>query len=140
MKHIHDSDILPFFESIFEVLKELEKQGEESYNYTLITYIAGLGNTPHQGDFIKAVKKLEFVNEEKVMSTILEYLKPELLKKVSAQARIQALEEGLEKGRQEGRQEERIEIAKAMLLKGIDIETVAGITGLSKEEIKKFLS
>ncbi|MBP6951135.1 MAG: Rpn family recombination-promoting nuclease/putative transposase [Alphaproteobacteria bacterium] len=140
LKHIHDSDILPFFESIFEVLKELEKQGEESYNYTLITYIAGLGNTPHQGDFIKAVKKLEFVNEEKVMSTILEYLKPELLKKVSAQARIQALEEGLEKGRQEGRQKERIEIAKALLLKGIDIETVAGATELSKEEIKKLLS
>ena len=51
--------------------------------------------------------------------TIAEYLKPEVFKR------------GLEKG---------IEIAKAMLLKGINIETVAGITKLSQKEIKKLLS
>ena len=136
LKHIHDSDILPFFESMIDILKELEKQGEESYIYTMITYMAGVGETSRQADFIQTVKKLEFVNEEKVMSTILEYLKPELLKRVSAQARVEALEEGLEKGRKE----RNVEIAKAMLLKGIDIETVAGVTELTKVEIKKFLS
>ena len=55
---------------------------------------------------------------------------------MSAQARVEALEEGLEKGRKE----RNVEIAKAMLLKGIDIETVAGVTELTKVEIKKFLS
>ena len=31
LKHIRDLDILPFFESILDALKKLEKQGEESY-------------------------------------------------------------------------------------------------------------
>lgn len=80
--------------------------------------MVGVGETPHQADFLEAIKKLESINEEKLM-TIAEYLKPEVFKR------------GLEKG---------IEIAKAMLLKGINIETVAGITKLSQKEIKKLLS
>ena len=105
------------------MLATLEKQGEESYIYTIITYMAGVGETPHQEGFFQAIKKLESVNEGKLM-TLAEYLKPEVYKR------------GLEKGRQE----EKIEIAKAMLLKGIDIEIVADSTGLSKEEVRKLLS
>ena len=127
LKHIHDSDILPFFKGIIEILKELEKQGEESYIYTIITYMAGVGETPHQEDFFQAIRKLESINEEKLM-TLAEYLKPEVYKR------------GLEKGLEKGRHEEKIEIAKILLLKGIDIATVADSTGLSKEEIKKLLS
>jgi predicted transposase/invertase (TIGR01784 family) len=55
--------------------------------------------------------------------------------------------EGMEKGMEKGRQEKdeavtkaRQEMAKAMLLKGIEIETVAAVTELPKEEIKKLLS
>lgn len=124
-----------FFKNTLDLLKELEKQGEEGYIYTIITYMAGVGETPHQGEFLQAIKKLESVTEEKLM-TLVEYLKPELLKRVSDQARTLALEEGLEKGRYE----RDIEIAKAMLLKGIDLETVAEVTGHSKEELKKLLS
>ncbi len=55
--------------------------------------------------------------------------------------------EGMEKGLEKGRQEKdeavtkaRQEMAKAMLLKGIEIETVAAVTELPQEEIKKLLS
>ena len=44
--------------------------------------------------------------------------------------------EGREEGRMEGRMEERIEIAKAMLAKGMSIEMISELTGLPKEEIK----
>jgi predicted transposase/invertase (TIGR01784 family) len=73
-----------------------------------------------------------------------------------------AIEEGLEKGREEGREEVRqekevalkkaeeekeialkkakIEMAKTLLLKGIDIEIISETTGLSMEEMKKLYS
>ena len=44
-------------------------------------------------------------------------------------------EEGLKKGRQEGIQQEKLEIAKQMLLKGLDIELICEMTGLSKVKI-----
>lgn len=54
----------------------------------------------------------------------------------------EGLEEGIEKGREEGREEgrreEKIKIARTMILKGLDVQTIHGITGLSQEEIKTF--
>ena len=47
-----------------------------------------------------------------------------------------------EKGRTEGRTEEKLEVAKKMLLSGMDIETIVKITDLDRariEEIKKQL-
>ena len=53
---------------------------------------------------------------------------------------LEGMKEGREKGRMEGREEgrmeERIEIAKAMLAKGIGIEMISELTGLPTEEIK----
>lgn len=127
LKHIHDSDILPFFEGLLEFLKQLEKQGEESYIYSVITYMVGVGETPNQEDFLKAVKKLESISEEKIM-TLAEYFieryKPEVLKRRT----------------EKDRKERDIEIAKTLLLKGISIEIISETTNLPKEEIKKLLS
>ena len=44
-------------------------------------------------------------------------------------------EEGEKKGREEGKKEGIIQTAKAMIAKGIDIETVCEITGLSPEDL-----
>ncbi len=52
----------------------------------------------------------------------------------------EGLKEGLEAGKKEGLQvgkkEEKLETAKKMLEKGIDIKTIAEITGLTEEEIR----
>ena len=42
-----------------------------------------------------------------------------------------------EEGKQEGKQEEKEEIAKKLLKKGMSIEEIVEITGLTKEEIEK---
>ena len=46
-------------------------------------------------------------------------------------------QEAHQEGRQEGRQEEKKITARRLLTKGIDIETIAGITELSEEQINK---
>ncbi len=48
-----------------------------------------------------------------------------------------AEEKGLIKGREEGRKEEKLSLARNLLLKGMVIDIIQEITGLSLEEISK---
>ena len=52
-------------------------------------------------------------------------------------AREKGLEEGIKEGIKEGAKQERLEIAKNMLRKELDIQTIKDTTGLTKEEIEK---
>jgi predicted transposase/invertase (TIGR01784 family) len=135
LKHIHDPDILHFVMEIFPRLKQLEKQGEESYIYTMMTYIVDRGNVPRKQELIDKIKQLESIDEEKLM-TLADHLKPEVFKRGMEKGLEQGFEKGIEKGIEKG----RIEMARALLLKGIDIEIISETTGLSSEEIKKFYS
>jgi predicted transposase/invertase (TIGR01784 family) len=155
LKHIRDSNIVPFFKSIVDVLKELEKRGEDGYIYTVITYMAGTGEVPQKSEFFETTKKLESVNEERIMSTLVEQLQPELLdiarkqffkegfesafESAFKQAREQLRPTFLQEGRQEGRQEERIEMAKALFSNGVSVDIIAKTTKLSEKEIKKLI-
>ena len=46
-------------------------------------------------------------------------------------------EEGLKEGREEGAKQNSCDIAKRMLEKGIDIETISELTGLTAEEVSR---
>ena len=46
-----------------------------------------------------------------------------------------ALEEGMERGLELGRAKGRAEVASTMLAKGMDIDTISELTGLSADEI-----
>ena len=46
-------------------------------------------------------------------------------------------EEGIKEGREEGAQQKSFDIAKRMLEKGIDIETISELTGLTEKEISE---
>ena len=131
LKHIHDSDIVPFFEKIFEDLKELEKLEENRYIDSTVFYIAEVGNAPRKEEFVNTMKKLKSMNEEKLM-TIVDHLKAEM--------KAEFLKQGIEKGIEQGRKERDAQMAKTLLLKGIDIDIISETTGLSKEEIRKFYS
>lgn len=50
---------------------------------------------------------------------------------------IQGREEGIQQGREVGIQQGREQVAKAMLDAGIDINTIAGCTGLTTDEIEQ---
>ena len=47
------------------------------------------------------------------------------------------LERGLEQGRTEGEAAATVKLARAMKAKGLETEAIAGITGLSAEEVEK---
>ena len=61
------------------------------------------------------------------------------------EAEKRGLEQGLEQGRSEGiaqgeasgRAAEKLEMAKALKAKGVDIDIIAETSGLSKEDIEK---
>ena len=52
-------------------------------------------------------------------------------------ARETGREEGKEEGRAEGAKQNSFDIAKRMLEKGIDIETISELTGLTEKEISE---
>lgn len=135
LKHIRDSDIYPFFTLIAQMLKELEKSGEDSYICSIMTYMAKAGKTEHPKEIVQVIKDLGLANEERIMGTLLEYLQPELLKRATDKAAAIAAEKALIKGRHE----RDVEIAKSLLLKGIDLNIISSATKLSKEEIKSLL-
>ena len=51
--------------------------------------------------------------------------------------KAEGLEEGFEKGETKGSEKSKLEIAKNLKRKGMDIDTIAEVTGVSKEEIEK---
>lgn len=56
------------------------------------------------------------------------------------EAREEGLEKGLEQGLERGRHEGQIELIRKMLSKGLPLEVVSDVTGLSSEELEAMLS
>ena len=54
-----------------------------------------------------------------------------------ASAKDEGIEEGMKEGRKEGERNKSLEIAKNMLKKGLEVELIESVTGLTKEEIEK---
>ena len=135
LKHIHDADILPFFKGLVGTLKIVEAHGEEGYINKVVTYVATMGETPHQEELYQSIKEIGTGEEEKLM-TLVEYLKEKLveetLQKGLAEGRTQGLEQGLEQG--------KTETARNMLAKGADPEFISSVTGFSKKEISKLMN
>ena len=56
------------------------------------------------------------------------------------EAREEGLEQGLEQGLERGRHEGQLELIRKMLSKGLSLEVVSDVTGLSLEELEALLS
>lgn len=52
-------------------------------------------------------------------------------------SRQEGIEIGMKKGQELGKKAEKIEIAKKMIKKGMDIKVISELTNLSEEEIEK---
>ena len=63
--------------------------------------------------------------------------KEEGLKEGREEGHKEGKEEGRKEGREEGAKQKSFDIAKRMLEKGIDIEIISELTGLTEKEISK---
>lgn len=123
MKHAHDTD----FDQIIEhIINQLER-----INDTLLDDDIETRQLPLLYYIISAYRKLD---REKFMSR-LHQSKSEDLKKAGLTLADQFREEGLQRGRREGRHKERQHMVQNMLGKGLSVEYVSEMTGLSKKEI-----
>ena len=58
------------------------------------------------------------------------------MEKGMEKGRVEGMEKGMEKGRVEGMEKGRVEVARQMLGKGLDISTICECTGLTEDEVK----
>ena len=79
------------------------------------------------------------VDEEKAKSLKegIEAGKAQGLQEGKAQGLQEGKAQGLQEGKAQGLQQSKIEIAKKMLSKGMPLDLIVEMTGLSEEEIKK---
>ena len=87
----------------------------------------------------EAREKLEEMSNDVIMQRLAEYRESAIIEE--NEARNTALHKGIAQGKEEGLKEgarkKQSEIAKKMKDRGIAIEEIMDITGLSKEEIEK---
>lgn len=139
-KHIHDPDILPILQTVLKLLSRIEKKGNLDYIYVTLSYIVEAGEIKDKDAFIETIKSnLSEVDEEKVM-TLAEQWKREGYQKGIEKGLLEGIEKGMEKGIEKGMKKGRIEIARNLLSKRIDVSVISSATGLSSEEIKKLMS
>ena len=79
-------------------------------------------------------------NYDMTMETAIDEAREEGIEKGLEQGLERGLERGLKQGLERGRHEERLELIHKMLSKGLSLEVVSDVTGLSLEELKAMLS
>ena len=85
--------------------------------------------------------RLDYMNLDEYLDMLVDEEKAKSLKEGIEAGKAQGLQEGKAQGLQEGKaqglQQSKIEIAKKMLSKGMPLDLIVEMTGLSAEEIKK---
>ena len=96
-------------------------------------------DTVEDKDIDKARKTLEYISTSKEERLIIEKIVEGRNDYYSSNtiAREEGIEEGEKKGIEKGKKEEKIEIAKNMLKKGLDVNLISELSGLTIEEVEK---
>ena len=131
---------------------EMSKQDKSECNHELKKWIMFLQNPESEAvremaqydeEIKEAVEKLEEISSDEKKIRLAELREKYILDQNSnisgAEERGEKIgqERGEKIGREQGIKQEKIETAKRMLNKKIDIQTIIDITGLTKEEIEK---
>ncbi|WP_242966777.1 hypothetical protein [Desulfosporosinus sp. FKA] len=89
------------------------------------------------------LSRLKFILDEKAAVRDAELRLKEAIeqgrKEGREEAKKEAKEEARKQGRKEGGKEFMLEVTQKLLKRGMDVKSISEITGLSEEEIKKFM-
>lgn len=123
-----DEEFFEVFKEAVEVLDKLEKQ-EKGIEYfkTFIYYILNARKELNLTEIYDLVKGVSVERSDEIMTIAEELLK-------------EGMEKGIEKGIEKGKLDEKRDIAKKLMAKGLDMNTIIQITELDEEEVKKLLN
>ncbi|MCL2896188.1 Rpn family recombination-promoting nuclease/putative transposase [Brenneria tiliae] len=129
-KHIRQRDILELVQDIGLLFSQWAPPPE--LRKALLVYIIKSGNTRSVPHFTQVLTETLPQHREEIM-TIAQQLEQIGFKK----GMQQGMEKGIEKGMEKGIKTSTRQIARQLLLKGMDKETVQQITGLTPEEVAR---
>lgn len=148
LNHLKFSDKLRFIYLEMPKFNKTEEELETNFDkwLYLLKNIGRLDSVPKRLQrilFQRVFQLAEYSNyDKKTRDEYEESLKEyrdyyNTLHSAEKKARQEGLEEGMEKGKIEGENKKAIEIAKKMLLQGLDLSLIQSVTGLTEAEIKK---
>ena len=118
-KYIQDERLRHELPRILRLIAELtQKESALQYIETVLRYLSR-GTDKITQEELKLIVKEAFPEGDPIMATIAEVWH----------------EEGRQKGKEEGKEERELEIARTMLVKGMDISLISEITGLKEDQI-----
>jgi predicted transposase/invertase (TIGR01784 family) len=121
---MRDNELL---KELYDVAKlnNLTEEEMETYQKSVLEY----------SDVRSAIKYAEEKSEKRGIEKGLKQGREQGIKQGLKQGR----EQGIEQGREQGREQERIRLAKLLYKNAMSIECIAGLMGLSKEELSAIL-
>ncbi len=132
-KHIYQKDINDILESLAILL--LNDYHTDSQVRTLIEYLVTVGETQNVNTLLEELAH-QVPKHEGTLMTIAEQLIQQGEQKGLQQGLQQGRQEGEQKGRQEGRQDTLKEMARNLLLSGVDKDAIMKATGFSSRELE----
>ena len=123
-KHARHRDIMDFLEPLVTLL--LTDYTTDKQVQSLMSYLLQVGETSNLEALITSLVSSVPKHEETLM-TIAEQLRQ--------QGEQRGRQEGRQEGRQKGRQEALKEMARKIMLNGLDQEAIMDVTGLNKDEL-----
>ena len=127
-KHARHRDIMEFIQPLVTLL--LTDYTTEKQVQSLMSYLLQVGETDDIEALITSLASSVPKHEDTLM-TIAEQLRQQ----GEQRGRQEGIQLGEARGRQEGRQETLNEMARKMMLNGMDQQAIMDVTGLSKDEL-----
>ena len=124
-KHIHRRDLADLLDRLDRLAATLmagHLTGQQLVS--LLNYLVQAGETDDAEAFVRNLAQRVPQHEDELMT-------------IAQQLEQKGLEKGRMEGRQEGRQEGKMEVARNLPAKGIPLESVRELTGLSDDDLAK---
>ncbi|MFA0079220.1 Rpn family recombination-promoting nuclease/putative transposase [Vibrio artabrorum] len=131
-KHARHRDIMDFLEPLVTLL--LTDYTTDKQVQSLMSYLLQVGETNNLEALITSLASSLPKHEETLM-TIAEQLRQQGEQRGELRGRQEGRQEGIQLGEAKGRQEALKEMARKMMLNGMDQQSITDVTGLTQDEI-----
>lgn len=121
-KHIHRRNLAELTDRLAILLSSEHMTGQQLT--ALINYVIQAGETPDAEGFVHQLARRVPKHEDTLMT-------------IARQLEQKGVEIGIEKGIQLGERRGKLEMARALLQKGVDLHTVASTSGFTAEELAR---